>query len=418
MKLLLSIATLLLSVAVSAQEDTLCQAVDTLPWLQSVQVRLDSLLQRPMFQTSTVGLMVYDLTADSALYRHNHRQLLRPASTMKLLTAVTAIDRLGADHQLRTSLYQTGTIGQHTLTGDLIVVGAMDPCFSTDDLRVFAEQLRFMGVDTLRGRIVTDCSMKDTLRWGEGWCWDDDNPTLTPLLVDKKPDFADRFVAELLAQGIVLDGVTTTAGLLPKGARKVCTRMHTLDQVLVRMMKESDNLYAESLFYHIAASAGRQANGRSQATNRPATARQAHTAMWQLIDRLGLNGKDYRIADGSGLSLYNYLSAELQVLLLRYAWQSPRIYDVLLPVLPIAGVDGTLKSRMQDTPACGNVRAKTGTLTGIVSLAGYCTASNGHRLCFSIINQGVMGYRAGRQFQDSVCTALCEPPIRQALQEP
>ena len=55
------------------------------------------------------------------------------------------------------------------------------------------------------------------------------------------------------------------------------------------------------------------------------------------------------------------------------------------------------------------MHAKTGTVTGISSLAGYCTASNGHHLAFSIINQGVMHRKNGRAFQDRVCTILCSP---------
>ena len=124
---------------------------------------------------------------------------------------------------------------------------------------------------------------------------------------------------------------------------------------------------------------------------------------------MGLRADDYKIADGSGLSLYNYLSAELEVTFLRFAFHHDNIYLHLLPALPIAGVDGTLKKRMKGTFTQGNVRAKTGTLTGITSLAGYCTASNGHRLCFAIINQGELRDSNGRAFQDRVCTVLCEP---------
>ena len=78
-----------------------------------------------------------------------------------------------------------------------------------------------------------------------------------------------------------------------------------------------------------------------------------------------------------------------------------------MPSLPVAGVDGTLKSRMQKTLAQGNVRAKTGTLTGISSLAGYCTAPNGHELAFAIINQGILDKTSGKAFQDRVCQVLC-----------
>ena len=76
--------------------------------------------------------------------------------------------------------------------------------------------------------------------------------------------------------------------------------------------------------------------------------------------------------------------------------------------LPIAGVDGTLEKRMCRTAADGNVRAKTGTVSGISSLAGYCTAANGHMLAFAVINQGVMRNQRGRDFQDRLCVVLCE----------
>ncbi len=62
---------------------------------------------------------------------------------------------------------------------------------------------------------------------------------------------------------------------------------------------------------------------------------------------------------------------------------------------------------MINTAAEGNVRAKTGTVTGITSLAGYCTAPNGHQLCFAIINQGILSNGPGRAFQDRVCKVLC-----------
>ncbi len=63
---------------------------------------------------------------------------------------------------------------------------------------------------------------------------------------------------------------------------------------------------------------------------------------------------------------------------------------------------------MIDGNACSNVMAKTGTLTGISSLAGYLTTASGRQLCFAIINQGVMRIKDGKDFQDRVCMALCE----------
>ncbi|MBQ7414490.1 MAG: D-alanyl-D-alanine carboxypeptidase/D-alanyl-D-alanine-endopeptidase [Prevotella sp.] len=369
-----------------------------LPWPQNIQYRLDSLLQSSIFETSMVGMIVYDLTADSILYKVNERQALRPASTMKAITAITALDRLGGSHQFRTQLYYTGEVQDSTLYGDLYCVGGFDPAFNSDDMRAFVESVQQMGIDTIRGRIVADRTMKDGDLLGEGWCWDDDNPKISPLSLGRDINFLERFVTALSDEGIVLD-IRLSEGSLPSEARILCSRFHSMDQILQRMMKMSDNFYAEAMFYQIARSTGR----------RPAKAKDAAGVIKQLIQKVG-NGKNpYRIADGSGLSLYNYVTPELEMRLLRYAYLNKNIYEHLLPSLPIAGWDGTLKTRMKGTFAEGNVKAKTGTVTGVSALAGYCTAANGHQLCFSMINQGIMKSDTGRNFQDRVCNALCEP---------
>lgn len=378
--------------------DSVSPEQQSLPWPKSVVAGIDNLLKSDMFETSQVGMMVYDLDADSAIYCHNERQLMRPASTMKLLTAITAIDKLGGSYQFKTDLCYTGEVTDGTLSGNIYCVGGFDPRFNIDDMRAFVESIRKMGVDTIRGNIYADKSMKDEAQYGEGWCWDDDNPILSPLLVGRKDVFIDRFVQELREAGIVVDAFTGQRRR-PDDAFCICRRFHTIDQVLMRMLKESDNLYAESMFYQIGAASG----------SHPATAHSARNVMNRLIEKVGLDSKRYNIADGSGLSLYNYVTAELEVRLLRYAFKNNNIYLHLHPSLPQAGTDGTLRKRMTSPFTQGNVYAKTGTLSGISSLAGYCTAANGHRLAFAIINQGLLHGRNGRSFQDRVCTILCQP---------
>lgn len=382
----------------SAWADSLVHRSDTLAWPKNVQAEIEQLLKSDMFKTSQVGIMVYDLDADSTIFKHNERQLMRPASTMKTITAITALDRLGGSYQFKTELCYTGRVDSTSLNGDVYCVGGFDPRFNRDDMQAFAEALRKMGVDTIRGNLYADCSMKDADRLGEGWCWDDDNPVLSPLVFQRKDIFMDKFLEAIHRAGITVLG-NVSEKRKPHDVNCIVSRFHTIDQVLMRMLKQSDNLYAESMYYQIAASTG----------NRPATSKDAKNIERQLITRVGLNASRYRLADGSGLSLYNYVSPELEVKLLRYAFENQNIYNHLLPALPIAGVDGTLKKRMRSQFTRGNVHAKTGTLEGIVSLCGYCTAANGHRLCFSIINQGVMHGSNGRNFQDKVCYILCKP---------
>ena len=388
------------AVADTLMPDTFKVAEQALPWNIAVAKHLDNLLEHDMFETSTVGMMVYDLDADSVLYSHNARLLLRPASTMKLVTAIAAIDRLGGSYQFKTELCYTGEVNDRTLTGDIYCVGGFDPRFNSDDMRAFVEAIHKMGVDTIRGNIYADKSMKDADQFGAGWCWDDDNPVLSPLLISRKDTFVERFVSDLLADSLVVEA-NVGESQRPDSAYCICRRFHTIDQILMRMMKNSDNLYAESMFYQIAASTG----------NRPATSKSARSVIQQLVNKVGLDGSRYKFADGSGLSLYNYVSAELEVKMLRYAFHDQNIYNHLLPALPIAGTDGTLRKRMTGAFTRGNVHAKTGTVTGISSLCGYLTAANGHHLCFAIINQGVMHHKNGRRFQDKVCTILASPSL-------
>lgn len=374
-----------------------CVIDSVIPWPQSLQLYLDNMIGRSdILKTSQLGLMVYDLDADSTIYAHNARQLMRPASTMKVITAITALDKLGGAYQFKTRLKYTGEIidSTRTLVGDLYIVGGMDPRIGRDDLAAFAESIKKLGIDSIRGSIYLDKSMKHPDLYGEGWCWDDDNPVLSACVYGRKDNMGENFIKKLSDCGIFYDG-TTTEGRAPSTAKEICSRSHSIDQILQKMMKDSNNLYAESMYYQIGLTQGK-----------PATAKGAQNVEKNLIRKMGLNPSRYRLADGSGLSLYNYVTAELEVRFLRYAYQNSNIFNNLYTSLPIAGVDGTLEKRMRKTKAAGNVRAKTGTVTGISSLAGYVLAGNGHRLAFCIINQGVMNSANAKAFQDKVCVAL------------
>lgn len=364
-----------------------------------VAERLDALLDNDIFSRTQVGLYVYDLTADSPVYARGKRQQLRPASNQKLVTAITALTYLGTDYLYRTRLGFTGqTAADSVLHGDLFVRGGFDPLFGTDDLRAFVAAVRDAGIRAVEGRLLFDRTFKDTASLGWGWCWDDNDTPLSPLLFDARPGLEQRFGQALADAGIDVQGGTGYAPL-PPAATLLCERTHTIDQILLPMMKRSDNLFAESLFYQLAAT-----RSRSYADRRHAAA-----CVNELIASLGISPKTCKIADGSGLSLYNYLTPQILVALLRHAYRDSRIYGHLLPTLPIAGIDGTLRRRMTSGAAHANVRAKTGTVEGVSTLSGYCTAPNGHTFCFSIMNQGILYTSTGRGFQDRVCQALTQP---------
>jgi D-alanyl-D-alanine carboxypeptidase (penicillin-binding protein 4) len=135
------------------------------------------------------------------------------------------------------------------------------------------------------------------------------------------------------------------------------------------MMKNSDNFYAEQIIKTIGAEvmgAGSWSNGIK--------------AVKQFLCDIGIDATQLRMVDGSGLSRYNLLSPQLVVNLLKYMYS-----ETFLTSLPMAGVDGTLKNRMKGTPLEGNLKAKTGTMSGVSALSGYITTESGDVIAFSIM---------------------------------
>ncbi|MBR1838475.1 MAG: D-alanyl-D-alanine carboxypeptidase/D-alanyl-D-alanine-endopeptidase [Bacteroidaceae bacterium] len=386
--------------------------VDTLhtTHAQVLASRVRSLLRDKLFSQTQVGICIYDLTDDSLIYAYHPEYRLRPASNAKIITAVTALDLLGCGYTYHTSLltdYEPDTLYVRLddnlfqeriyLSGNVYVHGGFDPLFGSEDLDAFISSLKRRGITEIRGNIILDTSMKDENRLGWGWCWDDDDAPIVSLLYNGTDDFANALYTSLHTAGIKFNG-QMMSGLTPDAALLLCEKTRPIADVLQLMMKQSNNLYAESMFYQLAAQMRPRGGGRKEAA----------AVIDSLVARLGLDYTIYEFADGSGLSLYNYATPQLLIRLLRYAYQKPDIREALIPSLPIAAVDGTLKSRMKNTPAANNVYAKTGTVAGVSTLSGYCTASNGHVIAFSIMNNGLRNASAGRAFQDRVCIALCK----------
>jgi len=213
--------------------------------------------------------------------------------------------------------------------------------------------------------------------------------------------FVHTFVERLNREGIATGEWTFSSTPTPNDSITELFTLHRpLGEVLEEALKESDNLCAESLLFHLAA---RHTEGRRVSVE------DGTDAVKDFMKKeLGFDPADYRIADGSGVSLYNYLSPELLLEYLKYAYYHRDIFIPLYDSLPIAGIDGTLQNRMKRTTAHRNVRAKTGSVTGVSSLAGYVKAANGHQLAFVIINQNVLKLKKARDFQDKVCVILSQ----------
>ena len=177
---------------------------------RTISTRLDSLLRDPLFERSQVGMSVYDLTDDRPLFARGQQQRMRPASSMKVLTAVSALELLGADYRLATTLQASGDPDDSARVNHIYIRGGMDPLFGRDDLRSLVEALRERGVRTIVGDVVLDVTMKDTTLLGWGWCWDDKSKPLTPLIYRRGNKFADHWLRALSEAGITVGGAMRT----------------------------------------------------------------------------------------------------------------------------------------------------------------------------------------------------------------
>lgn len=111
-----------------AAHHTTSVSIDTLG--QEMKRRLDAITTDELLQRSQLGLYVYDLTADRPLYTYGHRQRMRPASTMKVITAIVALDKLGGDYRYHTRFYTTAPLDS-IVRGHLIIHGGFDPSSPT-----------------------------------------------------------------------------------------------------------------------------------------------------------------------------------------------------------------------------------------------------------------------------------------------
>ena len=426
---------------------------------------------------SEVGFSAYDLTADTLLCSYRADKLCRPASTMKLLTAITALSLPDAEAPFRTMVWHSGTVVNDTLKGDLYVVGGFDPEFDDEAMDSLVARVAAAPFSVVQGHVYGDVSLKDSLYWGNGWAWDDNpeafQPYLSPLMfckgvVEVKATpaaqgtpatvvctprssfytvanetrsrtsaagkftvtrnwltngnrivvggnvqgvrqgwvnvynpagfFMHTFLERLRGKGMTLPTAYGFAALPDEGVQCVAVWETPVQKVLKQLLKESDNLNGEALLCRIGAQTGEGKN---------VSADEGIAAIEQLMTRLGHDPKRYRLADGCGLSGYNYLSPALLVDFLRYAYAHESLFLQLYESLPVAGIDGTLKHRMKQTPAYRRIYAKTGSFTGINTLAGYARRKDGHLIAFAVMNQNVLSAARARALQDKFCVWLC-----------
>jgi D-alanyl-D-alanine carboxypeptidase/D-alanyl-D-alanine-endopeptidase (penicillin-binding protein 4) len=214
----------------------------------------------------------------------------------------------------------------------------------------------------------------------------------------------DLFFLTLFRETLERKGIKVRGNLdnfwLPYKAIYLRTFSRPFSEVIKRVNKVSSNLHAEMVLYAMA----------EKYYGKPATSRNGIKLINNLISMTGMNPGKYRMLDGSGLSHYNLVSAELIVGVLKHMYlKEPELYKVLNESFPISGIDGTLGRRMGGSIAEKRVNAKTGTLSGVSALSGYLATKGGSLLAFSILMQNfVSSPSAARELQDEICKVLSE----------
>lgn len=366
------------------------------------------------------GAYVVDLTTKRVLFHFHASTGRMPASVQKLYTTSTALLRLGPSAVFTTSVLGVGRLTRSgTWQGTLYLRGGGDPTFGGVNfdkaaygtgatVRTLARGLYRAGVRRVSGRIVGDESRFDSVR---GTPATGDEPSfylegqLSALAYDRgfanrnwtafqrnPPLFAARkFAAALRANGVTVPtNIPTAAGVTPKRARQLAAvNSPHLGKLIQLTNTPSDNFFAEMLLKNLGADFG-------AAGTTAAGARVVHREVRTVF------GITPRFNDGSGLSRYDSTSPRQVVTLLRDLSGNA----VFINSLAIAGETGTLSDEMRGTRAQGNCAGKTGTLTDVANLAGYCTARDGHSLAFAFLMNRLSNPDTGHAVEAKMAVAL------------
>ncbi|GIH18183.1 D-alanyl-D-alanine carboxypeptidase/D-alanyl-D-alanine endopeptidase [Rugosimonospora africana] len=391
---------------------------------------------------SHVAVRVADASTGAQLFAQHATDPTTPASTMKLATTVALLALRGPEYQLPTRV----VVG--TEPGTVVIIGGGDPTLASgpngtypgaarlDDLA--AQVKRALG-DARPTKVIYDSSLFSGSNFGPGWEASDvddggQSARITALMTDggridpsevgtspryPKPDLA---AAQQFAKLLGVPNSAVVAGTAPpdtgagpsQGTADAAAadaspapatqlgvvKSPPLVSLLEQMLSNSDNTIAEMMARQVAL-----------VLDKPVSFAGGAAAVMQELGALGLPMGGVHIVDGSGLSHQNQLTPALLTGILALAARpdQPRLHS-LFTGLPVAGYSGTLLERFATpsiNPADGDVRAKTGTLTGVSALAGYVTDAQGHLLVFAAMADHVVaGTFAAEEALDQIGIAL------------
>jgi serine-type D-Ala-D-Ala carboxypeptidase/endopeptidase (penicillin-binding protein 4) len=351
------------------------------------------------------GFYVYDIDAKRhrVLFDRSEGSRRLLASNEKLFTTTTALGTLGADARLETRVKVDGKVSKGKLQGDLYLIGDGDPTFGNAGIADLADDVRRAGIKRVSGTVYGDDSIFDRLRGVPDSNYGP-SPYVAPLsglvydgsTYDEDPakEAARAFRDELRAEGVKVGGKVKVHAL-PRQLRKSDAvgewDSDTIAQIVAATNKPSNNFYAEMLLKRLDATESHQGTTRGGTGD---------------VERFVASlGSKVDARDGSGLTRHNRSSPRDVVKLLTAVRGEDGIGDALFNSLSIAGQDGTLGERMGGTVAAGSCRGKTGTITGVSNVSGYCK-SGGDLVAFSILMNGVSDLTSAHSIQDQMIVQI------------
>jgi serine-type D-Ala-D-Ala carboxypeptidase/endopeptidase (penicillin-binding protein 4) len=369
------------------------------------------------------GAWVYDLAASrhGQLFSWASKTPRILASNSKLFTTATALHRLGPDSRLETRLYPQprSALGPHSIRGNLVIVGDGDPALASQafakrnnlpltPLGALAKELKEQGIRRVLGKVEADDTIFDRRRGvpttGVQASPDDMNP-LSGLSYNEGLDgshdahspelqAARALQASLRKRGIRVKGGVSHGNLSAGGLGRQPLAMVSSPQIsnlVTATNRPSNNFYAEMLLKRLGASPEKKGT-----TSRGA----------RLTERFAKKlGAPVRMENGSGLTRNNQASPKAVGHLLRAMDRQPERL-AFRRSLPLAGHQGTLSHRMHGSAADGKCRGKTGTISSVSALSGYCRSGRG-MIAFSILMNSV-NVEVAQDAQDRMASLIAK----------
>ena len=367
------------------------------------------------------GLLVVDTETGKVLCGSAVSRPRSLASNMKLFTTSTVLSRLGPETRIPTKVFRDGKVDSDgVLHGNLYLQGGGDPALGTPtfydsylaglgtNLFALTPQIRAAGISSITGRLYADDTIFDRRRGvaDSGYATSSYIGPLSGLAFnsgfsgsssasgfasDPAKLAASKLVRSLRVAGVDLPPQAALAPTPPAADRVGMVQSPTLDRIVDTTDVYSDNFFAEMLIKLLGARLG---GGGTTASGAAVVAAFARS-----------HGSGVHAVDGSGLTRSNRASPR-QVVSLLLAMRDDPAGDDFVQDLALAGQEGTVASRMEGTAAYGRCRTKTGTITGVSNLSGYCFNRSGRVMAFSVLMNGVRDLSLAHLDQDRIAGAV------------